>query len=107
MAAAKALWYRLAKNNSNKMIKKQLTIINKLGLHARAAAKLVSLASTFNSDIRISKQGKTVNGKSIMGVMMLAASQDTAVTISTEGEDELLAMRKIEALINDRFGEEE
>ena len=89
------------------MITKQITIINRLGLHARAAARLVSLASTFDSDIRISKQDKTVNGKSIMGVMMLAASQKSSITVTIEGNDEQDAMQKIEALINDRFGEDE
>jgi phosphocarrier protein len=89
------------------MISKELTIINKLGLHARAAAKFVSLASTFNSEIHVAKDGKSVNGKSIMGVMMLAASQNTQITISIEGEDETLALEKIQSLIADRFGEDE
>lgn len=89
------------------MISKQLTIINKLGLHARAAARFVSLASSFESNIRVSKNGKTVNGKSIMGVMMLAASQNSQITIMAEGDDELLAMKKLSALISDRFGEDE
>ena len=89
------------------MIKKQITIINKLGLHARAAAKLVSLASSFSSDIRITKQDKTVNAKSIMGVMMLAASQNSAITIAINGEDENIAMQEIDSLIKERFGESE
>ncbi|WP_455201412.1 HPr family phosphocarrier protein [Kaarinaea lacus] len=89
------------------MISKELTIINKLGLHARAAAKFVSLASSFNSDIRVAKDDKTVNGKSIMGVMMLAASQNTQITVSVEGEDEILALEKIQKLIANRFGEDE
>lgn len=88
------------------MISKELTIINKLGLHARAAAKLVSLASTFDSDIRVAKDGKSVNGKSIMGVMMLAASQNSNITITADGEDEQSAVDKLEALVADRFGEE-
>lgn len=88
------------------MISKELTIINKLGLHARAAAKLVSLASSFDSDIRVTKDGKTVNGKSIMGVMMLAASQNTNITITADGEDEQTAIDKLETLVADRFGEE-
>ena len=95
------------KHQKNKMVSKEIKIINKLGLHARAAAKLVSLASTFSSDIRISKQGKTVNGKSIMGVMMLAASQNSHISVTIEGDDESRAMEKIEALINNRFGEDE
>jgi len=89
------------------MIRTQLTIINKLGLHARAAAKFVSLASTFSSNIQVTKDGKTVNGKSIMGVMMLAASQNTQITVSAEGDDEKLAVEKIRRLVEDRFGEEE
>jgi phosphocarrier protein len=88
------------------MISKELTIINKLGLHARAAAKLVSLASTFDADIRVARDEKSVNGKSIMGVMMLAASQNTRITITADGNDERAAVEKIEALVADRFGEE-
>jgi phosphocarrier protein HPr len=88
------------------MIRTQLTIINKLGLHARAAAKFVSLASTFSSNIQVTKDGKTVNGKSIMGVMMLAASQNSQITVSAEGDDEKLAVEKIRHLVEDRFGEE-
>jgi len=87
------------------MISKDITIINKLGLHARAAAKLVSLASSFSSDIRVSKDGKTVNAKSIMGVMMLAASQHSTITVTADGSDELSAIEKLQALIADRFGE--
>ncbi|WP_455209312.1 HPr family phosphocarrier protein [Kaarinaea lacus] len=89
------------------MVSRQLTIINKLGLHARAAAKFVSLASTFDCDIEVAKDGKTVNGKSIMGVMMLAASQHSQITVSADGDDEKLALEKIQKLIADRFGEEE
>lgn len=88
------------------MISKELTIINKLGLHARAAAKLVSLASTFDADIRVAKDGKTVNGKSIMGVMMLAASQNSNITITADGNDEQTAITRLEALVADRFGED-
>lgn len=88
------------------MVSKEITIINKLGLHARAAAKLVSLATTFDADIRVAKDGKTVNGKSIMGVMMLAASQNSNIIITAEGEDEQTAIAQIEALVADRFGED-
>jgi phosphocarrier protein len=88
------------------MVSRQITIINKLGLHARAAAKFVSLASTFSSEIQVSKDGKTVNGKSIMGVMMLAASQHSQITVSADGDDEKLALEKIQRLIDDRFGED-
>ena len=89
------------------MISKDLTIINKLGLHARAAAKLVSLASNYQSEIAIEKEGKTINGKSIMGVMMLAASQNSVITITITGDDEDNAMNSIENLINNYFDEEE
>lgn len=89
------------------MISKDLTIINKLGLHARAAAKLVSLASNYQSEIAIEKEGKTINGKSIMGVMMLAASQNSVITITITGDDEDNAMHSIENLINNYFDEEE
>ena len=89
------------------MVSKQITIINKLGLHARAAAKFVSLASSFASNIQVTRDGKTVNGKSIMGVMMLAASQNSQITVSAEGEDEKQALEKIQQLIANRFGEEE
>lgn len=88
------------------MIQKQLQIINKLGLHARAAAKFVQTASRFASHIEITRNDKTVNGKSIMGVMMLAASQHSWIELSIEGEDELEAFGAIERLVANRFGEE-
>lgn len=88
------------------MLNKEITIVNKLGLHARAAAKFVSLASGFESEIVVSRNGKTVNGKSIMGVMMLAASCGSTIELRTEGNDEVLAMNELEALIADRFGED-
>lgn len=86
---------------------KSITIINKLGLHARAAARLVQVASKYDCDITISLQGKKVNGKSIMGIMMLAASRDTVVEITTSGPDEEKAISGLEDLIQSRFGEEE
>ena len=89
------------------MISKELTIVNKLGLHARAAAKLVALASTFESEILIEKDARKVNGKSIMGVMMLAASQHSVVTVTASGDDEQEAMASIENLVNNFFDEEE
>lgn len=89
------------------MLVKHITIVNKLGLHARAAAKLVHLASRFGSDIKLTKNDKTVNGKSIMGVMMLAASKGTDLEVSVSGEDEANAMKELEFLINNRFGEPE
>ncbi|MGI9227162.1 MAG: HPr family phosphocarrier protein [Gammaproteobacteria bacterium] len=89
------------------MTNKDLTIINKLGLHARAAAKLVALASNFQSDIFLEKEGKKVNGKSIMGVMMLAASKGSIVTVAVDGDDEHEALTSIEKLFNNYFDEEE
>lgn len=89
------------------MLKKELTIVNKLGLHARAAAKFVNVASSCVSDIFIARDSRRVNGKSIMGVMMLAASCGSKVELSTEGPDEQEAMDKLEQLIADRFGESE
>lgn len=81
--------------------------MNKLGLHARAAAKLVALASNYKSEIFLEKEGKKVNGKSIMGVMMLAASQHSVVTLMITGDDEGSAMASIEELFKNYFDEEE
>ena len=89
------------------MLVLSIKIINKLGLHARASAKLTHVANQFESDIWIEKNDKKVNAKSIMGVMMLAASQGTDIKISTEGVDEKEALDSITALINDYFGEGE
>jgi phosphocarrier protein HPr len=89
------------------MIKTSITISNKLGLHARASAKLTKLATGFKSDVFMSRNGRRVNAKSIMGVMMLAAGLGAEIEIETEGEDEQPAMDAITALINDKFGEGE
>lgn len=86
---------------------KELLIINKLGLHARAAAKLISVTTRFSSDITLEKDGRAVNGKSIMSVMLLAASKGTSLSIKTDGSDETAALDAIETLINNRFDEEE
>lgn len=86
---------------------KKIEIINKLGLHARAAAKLVQLASTFISHIEIEKDNRRVNCKSIMGVMMLAAGKGSEVILYATGEDEDDSLVKIEALFNNRFDEDE
>ncbi len=82
-------------------------IINKLGLHARASAKLTQLASQFPCEVWLSRNGKRINAKSIMGVMMLAAAKGTTITIETNGEREEEAMTALLALINDYFGEGE
>ncbi|MEW7976897.1 MAG: HPr family phosphocarrier protein [Candidatus Sedimenticola endophacoides] len=89
------------------MLQQQIEIINKLGLHARAAAKLVSLASQFASDILLTHQGREVNAKSIMGVMMLAACQGTVLTLRIDGPDEQAALEAIISLFGDYFGEGE
>ena len=87
------------------MIKSTLTISNKLGLHARASAKLTKLAGTFSSDVFLSRNGRRVNAKSIMGVMMLAAGIGSEVVVGTDGDREQEAMDALLALINDKFGE--
>jgi phosphocarrier protein HPr len=87
------------------MIKTALKINNKLGLHARASAKLTKLASSFASDVQLSRGGRRVNAKSIMGVMMLAAGQGTEIEMEVDGADEAQATEAITALVNDKFGE--
>ena len=89
------------------MITSTITISNKLGLHARASAKLTKLAGSFKSDIHLSRNSRRVNAKSIMGVMMLAAGLGSDVGIEVDGEDEAQAMQALRALIDDRFGEGE
>lgn len=89
------------------MQEESITIINKLGLHARAAGKLVETTSRFSCDITIEKDGRNVDGKSIMAMMMLAAGKGTDITVKTNGEDEEEAIKAVLALINDRFGEDE
>ncbi len=89
------------------MIRANVTISNKLGLHARASAKFTKLAGTFRSDVSMSRGERSVNAKSIMGVMMLAAGLGSEVQIEVNGEDEQSAMGALLALINDKFGEAE
>ena len=89
------------------MIKQDIEIINKLGLHARASAKLTQTAGQFSADVFISKAGKRVNAKSIMGVMMLAAGKGTKIELEASGADETAAMAAAVALIDDKFGEGE
>jgi phosphocarrier protein len=89
------------------MQERPVTVVNKLGLHARAAAKFVTAASAFSSNVDVSKNGQSVNGKSIMGVMMLAASRGTELIIMTQGEDEVEAADSLVSLIENRFGEQE
>lgn len=89
------------------MPKSEAQIVNKLGLHARASAKLTQTASQFSAEIWLERNGKRVNAKSIMGVMMLAAGKGSSIVIETEGEDADAALQAVIALIADRFGESE
>ena len=89
------------------MIKQNITIINKLGLHARAASKLVNCASQFESEVFIGRNGNRVNAKSIMGVMMLAASKGVELELEIDGNDEQPCQQAMVDLINNRFGENE
>ena len=88
-------------------LRQDVEIINKLGLHARASSKFTQLAGAFQSEVWLERNGRRVNGKSIMGVMMLAAGKGTSVTIETIGDDAEAAMSAMVALINDYFGEGE
>lgn len=84
----------------------EFEIVNRLGLHARAAAQLVQTANQFKSDVTVGKDGMDVNGKSIMGLLMLAAPQGVVINVTVEGEDADVAMQAIGKLINDGFGED-
>ena len=87
------------------MIRSTVTISNKLGLHARASAKLTKLAGSFQSEVHLSRNSRRINAKSIMGVMMLAAGMGSEVELETDGADEQAAAVALLALINDKFGE--
>ncbi|MBC3885819.1 HPr family phosphocarrier protein [Undibacterium griseum] len=89
------------------MIQQEIEIVNKLGLHARASAKFTQLASKYKSEVWVARNGRRVNGKSIMGVMMLAAGKGSKIILETEGADEQDCFNAIVALINDKFGEGE
>ncbi|MDQ5906240.1 MAG: phosphocarrier protein HPr [Pseudomonadota bacterium] len=89
------------------MVRAETEILNKLGLHARASAKLTQLASSFDSEVWMEKGARRINAKSIMGVMMLAAGKGSMVVVETDGEDEQPAMDALLALIADKFGEGE
>lgn len=89
------------------MVKQELEIINKLGLHARASTRLTQTASQFRAEVWISLNGRRVNAKSIMGVMMLAASKGSKVMLEAEGMDEAEALSALVSLVNNRFGEAE
>jgi len=85
----------------------EVSIVNKLGLHARAAAKFVTLASSFDSEIKVARGSRCVNGKSIMGVMMLAAGKGMQIEVTADGGDEEVAITQLQQLVAQRFGEEE
>ena len=89
------------------MIEKTVTIKNKLGLHARAAVKLMNLSNRFNSSVKISKDGNEVDGKSILGILTLAAVKGSQITLKVSGKDEKAAVRAIVELINNKFEEDE
>ena len=89
------------------MLRLQVEIVNRLGLHARASAKLTQLAGSFQSDVWMTRDGRRVNAKSIMGVMMLAAAKGSSVELEIDGPDEQVAMDALVALIEDKFGEGE
>ena len=89
------------------MITRELTIENRLGLHARAASRFVAEAQKFAAEVTVDHGAKTINGKSIMAVMLLAASQGTVISVSANGADEVDAMNAIAALLADKFGEGE
>jgi len=102
-----ALLYRRANRAATvQKIEKQVPIVNRLGLHARPAAMFVRIASRYRSEVWVSKEGEEVNGKSIMGLMMLAAGQGSKLRIRCEGVDAEKAMEELEALINAKFNEE-
>ena len=89
------------------MLKQEIKIINKLGLHARASIKFTQTATQFSSEVWVTRKERRVNGKSIMGLMMLAAAQGATIELETEGTDEAAAMQALADLINDYFGEGE
>ncbi|WP_423821436.1 HPr family phosphocarrier protein [Salinisphaera sp. SPP-AMP-43] len=84
---------------------RELSIVNKLGLHARAASKFVTVASQFNARVTVVKDGREVSGKSIMGVMMLAAARGSTIQVTAEGDDAEEALDALDGLVADRFGE--
>ena len=94
-------------DNITTPLRHDIEIINKLGMHARAAAKFVKLASEFSSNIEVERDNQRVNGKSIMGVMMLAAARGSTITLHADGDDAQRAIDALSELINNRFGEDE
>ena len=97
---------RRSSANAGQKIEKEIVIINRLGLHARPAAMFVRIASRFRSEVWVEKEGEQINGKSIMGLMMLAAGQGSKLTIRCEGPDADKVMEELEALIQQKFNED-
>jgi phosphocarrier protein len=93
-------------SDKDDMVTKELTVINKLGIHARPAAMFVKVANKFDCDIFVEKDGEQVNGKSIMGLMMLAAGPSSRITVQAQGDDAEQAVLEIEALLKRKFDEE-
>jgi phosphocarrier protein len=89
------------------MVEKSITILNKLGLHARAAAKFVKIANRFESSVKIEKDGAVIDGKSILGILTLAAVQGTIIILKVAGKDEKSALKALVALIENKFNEKE
>jgi phosphocarrier protein HPr len=89
------------------MLKKKITVKNKLGLHARAAVKFVNMANRFGSSVKIEKDGAEIDGKSILGILTLAAVKGSQITLTVSGKDEASALEALVALINDKFQEKE
>ena len=89
------------------MVQKKITVKNKLGLHARAAVKLVNLANRFISSVTIEKDGNIIDGKSVLGTLTLAATKGSSITLRITGKDEEIALESLVALINDKFHEDE
>jgi len=87
------------------VIRREVTVRNRLGLHARAAARFVHAATAFRSRVTLSREGRTMDGKSILGILLLGASQGTALELGAEGEDEAAAMETLTALVDSGFGE--
>lgn len=90
----------------SELVEQQFTIINELGMHARAATRFVQVANRYRADVDVEKDGQVVNGKSIMGVLMLVAAQGTVITVRTRGDDATAAMAALAELVNGKFGED-
>jgi phosphocarrier protein HPr len=88
------------------VISREVRIVNRLGMHARAAARFVHTANRFRSRVTVTRDGRTMDGKSILGILLLAASPGTSIVVSAEGDDEVLAVEALSDLVSGRFGED-